>query len=107
MKIINSLILLISGASIGLVASMIYRHLLPRMAKNQLIAEETIYFHDDFGKKIEELEDNPSMTNKDWEEIFEIAKFADERFLIKHPNTMEFVSLANIVDEILEERKEK
>lgn len=107
MKIINSLILLISGASIALISSIIYRHLRPCMAKNQLIAEETIYFHDDLGKKIEELEDNPSTTDEDWKTMFEMAKFADIRFLTKHSDQLDFVSLAQIVDEIIEERKEK
>lgn len=101
--IITILAALIFGPFIFL----IYKKLKHGREAKKILTKEFFFFHQDLGKKIEEFTNDKTVTDEEWEKILEIAKFADERFLNKCPEKMpEFVSLEQIVAEIIEDRKE-
>lgn len=100
--LVISLIITLTGLFIVLICYL-FRS---RTAMKKLVAQEAFFFHQDLGNKIEALEEDATMTSKDWEKMLEIAKFADERFLYKCPELIpEFQSLAEVVEEIIEDRK--
>ncbi|MEK7560179.1 MAG: hypothetical protein AAB522_02675 [Patescibacteria group bacterium] len=95
------------GITICYGAVIAYFFLKPRLFTREFINQEKSSFHEDLRHKINELEDNYLLTDKEWNDMFEIAKFADERFLTQHPDITEFISLAVKVEKIIENRKRK
>lgn len=93
---------------IGLVVVLICYSFRLRRNAYKLIAKEAFFFHKDLQNYIEELEDSEeNITDKEWEIILEIARFADKRFLQKYPHYIpEFQNLEEEVAEIINERRE-